>query len=642
MKKIKSLFVLFLTFSTCFGQEKELFRPFYHGVASGDPTSSAVIIWTRITPESEGDKKVDWVMSTDTSFSDVVKSGSVTTNASRDYTVKADVTGLKSNTTYYYKFQFEGWQSVIGRTKTAPSGSEEDHLRFAVVSCSNYQAGFFNAYGRIADRNDLAAVIHLGDYIYEYSGAGYGDSVAKSKGRKHDTIETIELEQYRARYSMYRLDSNLRRLHQQHPMICIWDDHESANDSYKDGAQNHTEGEEGKWSDRKEISRKAYNEWLPIREKADSTIYREFEFGDLVDLIMLDTRITGREKQINDVTNPALYSPTRTMLGQTQREWFLNKLNSSTAKWKIIGNQVIFSEFHVGWAAQSTGQTPAETESQFLDIWDGYPAERATIMQTIEKGGIDNVVFLTGDFHCAFAFDVADSVTNPSSVPFPYAPSAYDPMSGKGSVAVEFATPSISSANFDENVGALLAYGFQAQINNDLPAPFPKGYNPNPHMKYVDLIRHGYFVLDVLEDTASANYYFVDSILSPSTKESFAARPYTVSGTNHLERAGSEASSKSVQDVPAPRKWNNYNLANNDLNDNGVGLYPNPAGKWLHIESKDPSKVTLDWFNYDGTLISQQNPDKSGNVSVSSMQRGLYFVKVSTPEGQWLRKIILK
>ncbi|MEC8693444.1 MAG: alkaline phosphatase D family protein [Bacteroidota bacterium] len=631
----------FLFYLNATAQSNELYRPFYHGVASGDPLSDAVIIWTRVTPENAGDLQVEWEVALDTAFANVVRSGTVTTSLEKDFTVKVDVDQLQSDQTYYYRFEYQGWTSMIGRTRTAPVSDEAEHLRFAVVSCSNFQAGFFNAYGRIADRNDLAAVIHLGDYIYEYASNGYGDSIAKSKGRKHDTLETIVLEQYRARYALYRLDSNLRRLHQQHPMICVWDDHESANDSYKDGAQNHTEGVEGKWSERKEFSRKAYHEWMPIREKKDSTIYRDFSFGNLVDLIMLDTRITGRDEQINDVTNPALYDVQRTMLGKKQRDWFLHKMSSSKAKWKIIGNQVIFSEFNVGWAGQSTQQTPAEVESQFLDIWDGYPYERALIMGAIETQNIDNVVFLTGDFHCAFAFDVADSVTNAASSPFPYAPSAYNPLTGKGSIAVEFATPSISSANFDENVGPQLAAGFQYQINNDLPAPFPKGHNPNPHMKYVDLIRHGYFILDIQSDTASANYYFVDDILSPSTIENFGSRPFTVNGTNFLNVSQQPSKERTTQDIPAPRKWQNNNLNNSGSHIQRIRLFPNPSHHEINVEVSNNENVTLDWFDYSGKWIRQNIIRTDQKIPMSDFPKGIYFVNISTKEGSWIHKIVI-
>jgi hypothetical protein len=330
----------------------------------------------------------------------------------------------------------------------------------------------------------------------------------------------------------------------------VWDDHESANDAYKDGAENHQPDTEGPWSVRKEVSRRVYDEWMPIRGDA-SPIYRVKPFGNLVDLIMIDTRIEGRDAQINDVTSPALYAANRTMLGQTQREWLFNRLKTSKARWKIIGNQVIFSEFNVGWAAAANPDlgTPAQLESVFLDIWDGYPAERQKVIDFITKEKIDNVVVLTGDFHSSFAFDVAP---NPSVFSVPGKKPAYDPVTGKGSVAVEFATPSISSANFDENLSPQQSALFEALFNKPLPpqaGPFA-GVNPNPHMKYVDLDRHGYFILDITPEKAQADWFFVDDVLKPTNGETFDAGFYTQAGRNHLQKAPAASAAKA--DVPAP------------------------------------------------------------------------------------------
>ncbi len=442
----------------------ESLKPFYHGVASGDPLAHQVIIWTRVTPDDQTtatDIAVKWMIATDTKMTQIVQEGEFMTHADRDYTVKIDVTGLNEGTTYYYQFEALGKKSSIGRTKTTPTNT--NHVKFAVVSCQNYEGGYFNAYAGIAAQNDLDAVIHLGDYIYEYGKGVYG---ADSIERTHiPDAEILNLADYRTRYSLYRLDPNLRRTHQQHPFIAIWDDHETANDSYKDGAENHNDGE-GNWETRKNIAKKVYAEWMPIRGEANS-IYRTIQYGNLLDLVMIDTRIEGREQQINDVTNPALYAPDRTLLGQTQKNWFLEQLQNSQAKWKIIGNQIIFSEFHVGWAslgAPSLG-TPEQLESTFLDIWDGYPAERDIIIDYLTDNQINNVVWLTGDFHCAFAFDVAK---RPSA--FSSETPNYNPETGAGAVAVEFATPSISSANFNENLDAFTALALQFQINKPLSA----------------------------------------------------------------------------------------------------------------------------------------------------------------------------
>lgn len=607
-------------------------EPFYHGVASGDPLSDRVIIWTRVT-SSQPTVSGTWEVATDTAMINTVQSGSFSTDGSKDYTVKVDVTGLSSNTTYYYQFEVSGDKSLIGRTKTAPAGNEENHLRFAVVSCQNYEAGFFNAYGRIADRNDLHGIIHLGDYIYEYPTGYYGDSTLAVNGiRAHDTTETISLAEYRARYSLYRLDQDLRRAHQQHPIIATWDDHESANDAHANGAQNHNPATEGSWAVRKEISRQVYYEWMPIRENnPDTILYRTLNYGNLMDLIMLDTRIVGRDIQINDVTNPALYAPTRTMLGATQRAWFLNELQNSTAKWKVIGNQVIFSDFNVGWASSFTGQTPAQTESQFLDIWDGYPAERQTIIDTIRNQTINNVVFLTGDFHSTFAFDVCDTVTNAAAgyLPVPN----YNPATGAGSVAVEFATPSITSANFDENVGTAAATLFESLMN--APLGQQPGDNPNPHMKQVDLDQHGYFLLDVRDDSTQANWYYVDRIDDRSEVESFGGAQYTLDLDNHLNPASAASPQKSQQDIPAPTPANLVATTAAEYFQ-VLSAFPNPATDYslLQYALNQSAEVQIDLFDLNGQLVKPLvNAEQAAGVY------DLHLVTQDLPAGMYVYRL---
>ncbi len=632
-------------------------KPFYHGVASGDPTSNSVWIWTRITPDGgQSSIELDWIISTQPNIDQAVDlmgnpigyfaKGKVTADEANDYTVKVEIKSLNPNTTYYYFFSDGTSNSLIGRTKTLPTG-DVDHLRFAVVSCSNFEAGYFNAYGRIADRNDLDAVIHLGDYIYEYEAGVYGDSVLSATGeRAHPSQETITLEEYRARYSLYRLDEDLIRAHQQHPFICIWDDHESSNDAYKDGAENHDPTTEGNWSDRKSNSKRAYFEWIPIAESADSSIYRKFLFGELAELIMLDTRLEGREEQINDVTNSSLYNPNRTLLGADQYNWFTSVLNNSQRTWKIIGNQVIFSEFHVGWAAQGN-QTPADVESIFLDIWDGYPAERLKIINQIEKNNIENTVFLTGDFHSTFAFDVADSVTNPAAL---YAPMPnYNPSTGEGSVAVEFATPSITSANFDENLDPTTATLFEIQINTPLPGTTEN--IPNPHMKMVDLDRHGYFMLDVKKDSTQADYYYVDKINEPSTFQSYGGGVKTMKGENHLVATQSSATQKSKQEIPAPA---NPPPIGTEVTEKNIGVhllsvYPNPADNYLKMQfGVDQSQeFTISLFAQNGlvTKIINQN-FKIGvydlEVDVSDLAPGVYVLSFYNNQFEFSRNIVVK
>src|SRR5687768_9775595 len=219
------------TVSSLYDEER---KPFYHGVASGDPLTDRVIIWTRVTPEdSLSSVEVSWEIATNDQFDPVLKKGTVKTSPARDYTVKVDVDGLNPNTYYYYRFNAFKKMSPTGRTKTLPQGSV-DSLKFAVVSCSNWQHGYFNAYDRIAEKQ-VDAVLHLGDYIYEY-----GIDNAKNVDRRHiPEHEILTLADYRTRYSQYHLDAGLRKMRQQHPIITIWDDHEVANNTFAEGAQNH-------------------------------------------------------------------------------------------------------------------------------------------------------------------------------------------------------------------------------------------------------------------------------------------------------------------------------------------------------------------------------------------------------------------
>lgn len=530
MKKICTLLFVFTTIfcqaqvdlETLYNPE---LAPFYHGVASGDPLQTQVIIWTRVTPENN-ETSIDgsWQVASDAGMNNVVQSGTFTTDATRDFTVKIDVENLSSGQTYYYQFEALGDKSIIGRTKTAPE-ADIDNLRFAVVSCSNYQAGYFNAYGRIADRDDLDAVIHLGDYIYEYGNGGYGDSVLVQTGARSmlPDGELITLEDYRLRYATYRLDPDLRNVHQNHPFITVWDDHETANDSYKDGAQNHNDGE-GDWQNRKAMAQQVYSEWLPIRGDAKH-IYRNFSYGNLADVIMLDTRLEGRDAQIMDVTHPDVYAEDRTILGAEQREWLFEQLKNSTATWKILGNQVMFAEFNVGWAAQSVdGWTPEQLESIFLDIWDGYPAERQKVLEFLDTQNIDNVLVITGDVHSSFAYDL------------PYSTQQYNPITGEGSIAVEFVTPSITSSNYDERIGVMQAKMMEYQMNKPLTNDL--GF-PNPHMKYVDLTQHGYFILDLTPEKAQADWFYADDILEKNKSEHFQGGVYTLLGENRLQVAES-------------------------------------------------------------------------------------------------------
>lgn len=636
--------------------------PFYHGVASGDPLADRVIIWTRVTPEemTTDPIEVNWKVATDILLENVVQEGTFVTTVDRDFTVKVDVAGLEAGTTYYYGFHALGKNSLTGKTKTTPSGDQSSHLKFGVISCSNYQAGYFNGYQRLARRNDLDAIIHLGDYIYEYADGVYGDSTLFEDRPLEPATEILSLEDYRTRYSLYRLDTNLIRAHQQHPFITIWDDHESANDSYADGAQNHNEATEGTWETRKAISKQVYFEWMPIRDNAEQAIYRTIHYGNLMDLILLDTRLEGREEQIEDITNPEINDPNRTLLGAAQKQWFFEQLSGSTAKWKVIGQQVIFSELHVGWASLAEPSVNYyQVESLFTDIWDGYPAERTEVITFIDTNEINNTVILTGDFHSTFAYDVVDMPVDVSFQTLPvvgeapfYAPNAnYNAVSGEGSIAVEFACPSITSANFDENTDLTTAQLFQSYINAPF-APFP-GIDlgtPNPHMKYVDLIQHGYFILDVKADSAQANWYYtpIDAL---SDMEMFGEAWYTFDGENHLRQALTESAPKVELDEPAPddppmltglKEITAPNFAI-------LSLFPNPATdtSTLHYSLAEPALLQIGLYDTNGMQVREFLNDRmpagvfSLRFETKHLTPGTYICRILANDKAYTAKLVV-
>jgi alkaline phosphatase D len=305
---------------------------FRHGVASGDPLRDRVVLWTRVTPGAPGTMvDVEWMIARDARMSRAIARGSMRTSAERDYTVKIDAVGLEPGSTYYYRFAARGARSPVGRTRTLPT-RPTSRVRLALASCSNLPFGYFNAYARTAARNDLDAVLHLGDYIYEYANGTFGDGTALGRIPMPDR-EIVALDDYRTRYAQYREDPDLQAAHRQHPFIVIWDDHETANNSWRGGAQNH-QPDEGEWSVRRAAAVQAWREWMPVRELPglEYRLYRHFAFGDLADLMMLDTRLEGRDEQVasrDDVA--AIERADRQLLGAAQEQWLLETLRDSKA-----------------------------------------------------------------------------------------------------------------------------------------------------------------------------------------------------------------------------------------------------------------------------------------------------------------------
>ncbi len=472
----------------------ESLKPFYHGVASGDPLPDRVILWTRVTPDdSLVSIKVKWEIAEDEKFSSIYISDSVSTSALRDYTVKVDVDALKPDHIYYYRFSALGKTSIVGRTKTTPINAK-DSLKFAVVSCANWEWGYFNPYDKIADRDVLDAVLHLGDYIYEYGVGKYGDTLI---GRINiPAYEIVSLEDYRTRYSLYRLDKGLRRVHQQHPFIVIWDDHEIANNSTVSGAQNH-QPEEGDYEKRKAVARQTYYEWMPIRESAE--LYRSYSFGPLADVIMLDERLAGRDPEITDINNPDLKKENRSMLGAKQLEWFEQNLKSSKATWKVIGNQVIFSDVSLEAIYPKTPRN--------LDSWDGFPVEKKRIVDFIAQNKIKDIIITSGDTHASWAIEAAVDVKK-----------KYQPF------AVEFGTTSVSSGNLDERINADTVKMMEEEL-----------LKTNPHVKYLNERDHGYLLLTLYPTKTKAEWYYVETLRKPETKEYLAKKFEVEKGNTRLK-----------------------------------------------------------------------------------------------------------
>lgn len=449
---------------------------FAHGVASGDPLADAVVVWTRITTENPDEIEVEWQVSNDADFSDIVARGLATTGSARDHTVKVDVTGLDAATTYHYRFVSGGRASPVGITRTTPN-SGVDSLRFGVVSCSNLGFGYFHAYRHLAERDDLDAVLHLGDYIYEYGEDGF-PSIDERVRADEPLHEIITLDDYRTRYAHYRTDGDLQQLHAAVPWITVWDDHETANNSWRGGAQNHDPATEGPWSDRLAAATQAYFEWMPIRDNPGDLLYRRVQFGDLVDLLMLDTRIAGRQQQSGSVVvqadDPDL--PTD-LLGPEQEAWLETQLVDSAATWRVLGQQVTMGLWRAGDGVYANE-----------DSWAGYPAARSRLLGFIGDNDIDNVVVLTGDVHSSWAMDVTDD-----AVP-------YDPATGEGSFAVEFVTPGVTSPS---------SPAIRTLVD---------GLRPNsPHLRWADGEHNGFVVLEVTPNEVRGTWYFLDGVGADDT-----------------------------------------------------------------------------------------------------------------------------
>lgn len=500
--------------------------PFRHGVASGDPLSDRVILWTRVSSARDEPVELAWTVANDPGLRSIVSRGSVLATARRDYTAKVDAGGLEPGRTYYYQFRALGRASPVGRTRTLSQVAVE-RARIAVVSCANLPFGYFNVYGLVAQRADLDLVLHLGDYIYEFANGTYGDGTALGRVPEPDR-EAVSLADYRTRHAQYKTDPDLQELHRQHPVIAVWDDHEIANDAWRDGAQGHNpELGEGEWPARKAAAMRAYLEWLPIREiraERRTRIYRSFRIGDLADLMMLDARLYDRDQQAAPGDLDAINDPSRSLLGATQERWLFDELRDSAragTPWRLIGQQVMFGQ-----------RREPDGSIRWTDGWDGYAASRARVFDTLRSQAIGNVAILSGDAHSSWAMELA---------PDPFSRDSYDPVTGAGSLAVEFVTPAISSAGIaePEEAGARAA-----QIRAS-----------HRHVKFVNLVERGYFLLDVDRERAQAEWYFAQTVLERSRVERFARAFQVRSGESRLVEVSTPAPVRDAAPLAPEPGW---------------------------------------------------------------------------------------
>jgi alkaline phosphatase D len=480
---------------------------FVHGVASGDPTATGILIWTRLTPRYAAETEVGWEVAGDPEFSVILRRGAVAASPRRDFTVKAVVEGLDPGRDYYYRFHALGAVSQTGRTRTLPVGTVEG-LVVAACSCSNYPAGYFNAYRAMARNDDIDLVVHLGDYLYEYEATGYASGRARELHRESvPGHEVVSLADYRLRHAQYKSDPDLQAVHARHPFIVSWDDHEFANDAWRDGAQNH-DASEGDWALRRRAALQAYYEWMPIREPAGGdtgNVFRAFELGDLGTLLMLETRISARTAQLDlpasveaGTLDTDLADPERRLLSDGQRSFVADRLAASRAAgkpWQVFGNQVLMAQITAPNLAENMSAAEIAALPDYIrpyveftrrgvplstDGWDGYAAERAWLLERCRETEASPVV-LSGDSHAAWALDVLDHV-------------------GGAPAAVEFGTTSISSPGYPETLGIA-----PERIQHLLR-------EANPNLHYTDVAHRGYLALELTRERAEVRFHVVDTV----------------------------------------------------------------------------------------------------------------------------------
>ena len=474
-EKLSSIWVvLFLAFSIGLNGQ----GGFTHGIASGDPDKERVVLWSRYVAIDSSDTRVDWEVALDSSFSKIVNKGSSMASKEKDFCIKVIANQLEPGTYYYYRFFAGSKYSKIGRTKTLPL--EVERLKIGVINCAKYTGGYYHAFDALSKMDDVDVVIHLGDYIYENGPSVKGSSywpAFLATGRQHDPLhECFSLKDYRTRYAQYRSDQDLQELHARFPMIVVWDDHEIAMKPLKkkkDGTQQYN----GNWQKRFENSVQAYHEWLPLRPEPFSIIYRSFQFGNLVNLLMLDTRVCCKGGVTK--TKASLQDTSRHIIGNEQLSWIKEEVTKYNAQWNVFGNQLLIALKDNGW-----------------NRWQGFPYDRNRFLQFVEENPKMNFVFTTGNAHNPHHYLVFNETKTDT-------------------LLHEFCPGSISSGNNAEK-----AFYDQMELARN-----EQRLKAMDNLLWFHQDAHGFIVLDITREELIADWYFVSSIRK---KDYQLSKPYSV------------------------------------------------------------------------------------------------------------------
>jgi alkaline phosphatase D len=461
---------------------------FPFGVASGDPQADRIVLWTRVEVGRRG--PIRWLVASDPDIHDLVGTGDVVPRPADDGSVSVDVDGLEPGTRYWYAFEADGQRSTVGRFRTLP-GPGARHLRFAVVSCAKFNAGYFNGYARIAERDDLDFVLHLGDYIYEAAETPPASQTPGADiGRPFDPLnECRTLDDYRRRYAQYRGDPDTQAIHHAHALIGTVDDHEFADGAWHGGADEHRDERDGPWAERMAAAFRVRHEWLPMRlpdAARPDRIFRSFRMGDLVELFVIDIR----SRRDAPARGERMHDPTRSQLGAEQRDWLFEGLDASAATWQLLGNASVLSRT---WVEAPSPKLLAGLQALKMmspdagpdpDQWDGYPVEREALLGHV--AGRD-VVILSGDVHVGMDLDLRRAA-DPDRV-----------------VAREFVTASLTSQNLDDKK----RWGYRTEsvaVEAEMMAALPD-------VRWLDFDSHGYMLVDVTPERVRVEWWFVDTVL---------------------------------------------------------------------------------------------------------------------------------